>query len=328
MRNPRFTRAAAFSFAALAAVVLAVSKSAAFEHDPPLGNNPHPVIWGGQQRKPASSVARKHTRRPAGHVHHRRPHHGSSRSYYRSGLRYPYAFRVYRYDPYYGYPGFYVYPPLYYAYPPPLWLSAEALYGPQAVRRFMGAGTLSQPRANINVIGPPAVENVGIDAPQRNERATNARANARAWKFIGYGDAQFAKQEFVEANQRYRKAAHSAPQLADARFRQGFALSASGRYDLAVGAMKRGLRLDPHWARSDFDLDELYGGDQLAKNAQLDALAKASQEKPHDANLSFLAGVHYHSDGQKERAKDFFRRAEGLVGGDSEHIQAFLDKGP
>lgn len=320
MRNPRFVRVATFSLAAWVSVTLSVSNLAA---GPPLGNNPHPVIWGGQPRKPPPGVMQKHARGPANHVYRHRSHHGSCRSYYRSGHCYPYVVRVYRHEPYYGHTGFYV-------YPPPLWLSAEGLYGPQAVQRFMGAGVLPQPRANMDVLGPPAMGDVAIDAREPNvvvERATNARANARAWKFIGYGDAQFAKQEFVEANLRYRKAAQSAPQLADARFRQGFALSASGRYDLAVEAIKRGLKLDPHWARSDFDLDELYGGDEAAKNAQLDTLAKASQERPLDADLAFLAGVHYHFDGQTEQAEDFFRRAEGLVGGDSGHIRAFLDQG-
>ena len=65
--------------------------------------------------------------------------------------------------------------------------------------------------------------------------------------------------------ERYRKASQSAPQLADAWFRQGFALSAMGRYDLAVTAIKRGLKLNPNWAKSDFDLKELYGPDKLLR---------------------------------------------------------------
>lgn len=66
---------------------------------------------------------------------------------------YPYG----GYSPYYsGYPGYYSpgygyypYPPSYgyprfyhrgYLYPPPVYLPAERLYGPQALRRFMGVG--------------------------------------------------------------------------------------------------------------------------------------------------------------------------------------------
>ena len=175
------------------------------------------------------------------------------------------------YDPYYRYVYRFAYLPLY--------LSAEALYGPRAVQRFMGVADGFQPRPDANIIAPPAGGNVEADAPEPKkavERATNTQANALAWRFIGFGDAQFAAQKFADANQRYRKASQSAPQLADAWFRQGFALSAIGRDDLAVGAINRGLKINPNWAKSGFDLKELYGPDELAKDARLDVLAQAA----------------------------------------------------
>lgn len=56
--------------------------------------------------------------------------------YYRGYGYYP---RDYGYYPYY--PPAYRYPRFYrgYLYPPPVYLPAERLYGPQALRRFMGA---------------------------------------------------------------------------------------------------------------------------------------------------------------------------------------------
>jgi len=51
----------------------------------------------------------------------------------------PYGYGYGYYSPYYGYyPRRYRYPRVYYPYPPPLYLPAERLYGPQAVKRFMG----------------------------------------------------------------------------------------------------------------------------------------------------------------------------------------------
>ena len=119
----------------------------------------------------------------------------------------------------------------------------------------------------------------------------------------------------------------AAPQLADGYFRQGYALAAMGRYDLAARAIKRGLGLDPTWPRSDFNNHELYGDNRLAKTAQLDAMAKAAEEKPHDADLLFLLGVLLHFDGQPDRAATFFKRAGQLAGGDDAHLRAFMGNG-
>ncbi len=320
MKNTFFTLAVAFFAVAWTNAAVGEPHSGRIRPHPPLGNNPHPVIWGGQQVRPASPAPQP----PAGRsAHHHGPRHGYNHSYYFVRRYYPYPGYVYGYDPYYGYG--YPYP---YAYLP-LYLSAEALYGPRAVQRFMGVADGFQPRPDANIIAPPAGGNVEADAPEPKkavERATNTQANALAWRFIGFGDAQFAAQKFADANQRYRKASQSAPQLADAWFRQGFALSAIGRYDLAVGAINRGLKINPNWAKSGFDLKELYGPDELAKDARLDVLAQAAADKPNDANLLFLVGVHLHFDGQAEQAEQFFQRAKELAGDDAEHIRTFMSK--
>ena len=137
------------------------------------------------------------------------------------------------------------------------------------------------------------------------ERATNAQANALAWRFIGFGDARFAEQKFADANERYRKASQSAPQLADAWFRQGFALSAIGRYDLAVAAIKRGLKIEP-------ELGQIGFRPRKSSTAPINSSRtptsmpwpRPPKDKPNDANLLFLVGVHLHFDGQPERAEN------------------------
>ena len=286
---------------------------------PPLGNNPHPVTWGGQ-----------------------RPHYYV---YYPNGLSgYPHG--AYGYDRYHGYGyGYDSYPyasPYYYS-PPPIFLPAEQLYGPLAMQRFMGVDHWfrPQPKVNVkvNVIVPPARDNNGVaaagpdkgiapPAPQKKlpDRGTSPQSNNLAWKFLGYGDALFGQQKYAEANDRYRKASRSAPQLADAWFRQGFAMAAIGRYDLAVGAIKRGLSLDPAWPKSAFRLNDLYGADEMAKNAHLDGLAQAAEEKPTDGDLLFMVGVYLHFDGQADRARKFFQRAAEIAGDDADYIKAFVEK--
>ncbi len=272
----------------------------------------------------------------SGHVGHRghvgRPYrhpHGYPAPFYpgRTVVRsYPYSYGYgYSYPPHY-------YDPYYY-YPPPLYIPAEELYGPQSVMRFMGVDHWFRPRPNVNILVTPKPSNaVGGSAaappeaePELPGRATNAESLALAWKFIGYGDAHFATQKYVEANARYRKAARAAPQLADSYFRQGYAYLAMGRYDLAAAAVRRGLGLSSRWPKSAFSGDEIYGDNELAKNAHLDALAKAAEEDPTNADLPFLLGVFLHFDDQPDRAKAFFERAIQLAGGNDAHVRAFLD---
>ena len=285
---------------------------------PPLGNNPNPVIWGGQQPKPAQPAPQPPAR-PADDAHrdHGRPWFG--RSYYYFGGYAPYVGGLYGYDPYAGGYSYPYYPPLYSPYLPPVYLPAEEVFGPRAAQRFLDADDQSRPKLRANII-----QDDEAPEPKRGtERGTNSQAVARAWKFIAFGDARFANQEYSDANQRYRAASRSAPQLAEAWFRQGFAMLAIGRYDLAVAAIRRGLKINPNWAKSDFSLKELYGPDDRFKNAHCNALAEAAEANPNDADLLFLLGVHLHFDGQADRAKKFFDRAKDVAGGDAEHLNAF-----
>jgi tetratricopeptide (TPR) repeat protein len=279
---------------------------------------PHPPV--GNLQKPSPS-----NQKP--------PPQGSIRSYHIYNEYYPILEGPYGYSPYYGgdyYP--YYYP--YYPYLPPAYIPAEQWFGPQAAMRVFGMDQqFANANVNANVNAEPWRDGKDADMPEPKksaDRATNAQAIALALKFIGYGDALFAQQKYAEANDRYRKASNSAPQLADAWFRQGFALSATGRYDLALGAIKRGLKLNPKWPKSGFEMDELYGPDAMSKTAHLDAMANVAEGKPNDADLLFLIGVHLHFDGQAERAKTFFQRAAQLAGGDdasADHIKAFLKNG-
>ena len=290
----------------------------------------NPVFPQGDARRSMGNLRPKqptpNSRPPAAQSHRGQSHHAP---YHRPGYYRPSYGGVYRdpyqYDPYgydygpYDYPYHYPYPPYYIA---PLYIPAEELYGPQAVNRFMGWGNWNRPPLNVRVIVPPKNEEAA--EPQKPvPRAINPQSVATAWKYIGYGDAHFAAQKYQDAYLRYRKAARAAPQLAEVYFRQGYALMTTGRYDLAARAIRRGLKLDPGWPRSDFNHNELYGDNLAAKTAHVDAMAAAAEKAPHDADLLFLVGVHLHFDGQPDRAAAFFKRAGQLAGGDDAHIRAF-----
>ena len=223
------------------------------------------------------------------------------------------------------------YPPYWY-YPPPMFVPAEALYGPQAVKRFLGVQDSNPaPRTTITWPGPAMVAPLPGQAPLEPKkppeavpRAANAETRALARRFIGFGDQHFTNEKYGEAYQRYRKAAEVMPELAEAYFRQGFALIGAGRYDLAAKVIKRGLALDPGWPKSGFRLNELYGGNQGAKAAHLEALAAAAEKSPDNADLLFLLGVCLFFDGARDRAAPFFERAVQLAG-PGEHLLGFLE---
>ena len=232
---------------------------------------------------------------------------------------------VYPYNPYWPGPWYPDYG-YYYPYPyqpyilPPLYVPAETMYGPEAVKRFMGVDRVSPPAGGGSKASPE--RKVREDKPP-SQRGTSRDSLVRAGRFMGYGDNHFANQKYLDALQRYRSAAEAAPQLAEAFFRQAYALIAMGRYEPALKAIKRGLELDSGWAKSDFRNDELYGPNQTAKRAHVDALAKAAHEKPEDPDLLLLVGVFLYFDGQTDRAEPFFQRADQLG---SAHAKPFLEE--
>lgn len=142
-------------------------------------------------------------------------------------------------------------------------------------------------------------------------RVANARSTARAQQFIDYGDASFRRQEFARAYDRYRKAAESAPNLAEAYFRQALAQSAIGQFLPAVKTIRRGLAIDAGWARSPFRLEQLYPN-RAAKEAHFERLALTAGDLPESAELFFLLGVELYFDGQHVRAATFLERAAEL----------------
>jgi tetratricopeptide (TPR) repeat protein len=264
------------------------------------------------------------------HRHHYRPHCGGA-------YRYPYP---------YGYPAYpYGYSSYRYWYAP-IYIPAERLYGPGAVQRFMGvdqwgrgaAGGAGGQQQAPNIIiqqRDDAADEGNRDAPgpfrrddadeddDRPEGVSRQAANL-AWRFIGFGDAQFATGDYFEANIRYRKAVAAAPRMGAPYFRQGYALMASGRWDLAAESIRRGLGHDPDWPSSGFSNAELYADRPDLKVKHIEQLARAAEEDENDADRLLLMGVLLHFDGKPDRARPFFERVEQLIPGGDQAAQAFL----
>lgn len=214
---------------------------------------------------------------------------------------------------------------------PPLVLPAQTLFGPQPVQQMMGMGVnvgggpgFAGPAGPVaggqagggQMANPPA-------ARQRKPRVSNAEAKARAGKFIDFGDALFAKQQFRQALERYKLAAQQAPDMAEIYLRQGIALVAVGQYESAAKSFRRGVKL-PDWNVAGMGIDQLYNGARAAKEAHIEALAMALRTAPHDANLLFVLGMEMFLSGQPERASAFFARAAQLGGNEDHLLDGFL----
>jgi len=208
-------------------------------------------------------------------------------------------------------------------YLPPVYFPAELAYGPQAVKQFFGLdrnfglGPLLSP-PDRNALIRPEITALKI-------RASNLATLQRARRYMQLGDDLFRRHKYLESLRQYKYAKDMAPDLGETYFRQGHALVATNRPELAAEAFKRGLRITPDLAKNDFLLDEIYGRDaRTAKTAHLEALARQALDRPEDPDMLFLIGIFLHFEGERERAQRFFQSAAKLAPADDDHIRAFL----
>lgn len=144
-------------------------------------------------------------------------------------------------------------------------------------------------------------------------RPSNLTTLEKALEFVKNGDIHFKKHRFQAALQEYKAATRMAPDLAEGHFKQGFALVATNRYDLAADAMKRGMRTYPVTPSGPISLDVLYNGSALAQDAHRESLALAALDSMRDGDLFMLVGMYLKHEGQVERSVKFFRKAESLM---------------
>jgi tetratricopeptide (TPR) repeat protein len=154
-------------------------------------------------------------------------------------------------------------------------------------------------------------------------RPSHPQARARARRFEHDGDEKFREKQYTRAYELYRSARRAAHDLPEVHFRIAQTLTALGHYTSAVTAIQRGLRLDPDWPASDFDLNELYGGDPLPLLSHKERLAMALRDDMDNPDLLFLLGYELFFSGDRAQARPFFERAAQLTG-DPSHIVPFL----
>ena len=146
-------------------------------------------------------------------------------------------------------------------------------------------------------------------------RVASVEARRKAERSLAEGDELFREQNYHSALQRYKLAASTAPDLAEAHWRKGHALVATHNYDLAVAAFKRAVELSPETRRADFKLDDIYGAAAMTKTLHFESLAEWALAHTAASDAWFLVGVTLYFDGQQDRAQKFFARAASLEPG-------------
>src|SRR5262249_43978477 len=107
--------------------------------------------------------------------------------------------------------------------------------GPAAIQQVFGIANLKPGN-----VGKPVIRTVKLlDRPP--VRISNPETRRQAERYIAEGDTLFRAQNFNSASQKYKLAASIAPDLAEAYWRQGHALTAMHQYEPATTAFKRAI---------------------------------------------------------------------------------------
>jgi len=199
-----------------------------------------------------------------------------------------------------------------------------------------GANAQNAPQNAPQIAPPPPappLPKVGRPAPEdeitRRVAALKPSTDVgrlRSDELMADGDREFANQQYRRAAAKYREAIAKAPDYPPAHLRAGHAYIATGDHDLAITYLAMGFELSRTMERPGFSLEDLYRGNDLAKQQHHEALADAVLRQPNDGGLLFLTGIVQHDDGRPLQARDYFRRAAELPGRHQPYAKMFLPK--
>ncbi|MBL4845593.1 MAG: hypothetical protein JKY65_08715 [Planctomycetes bacterium] len=146
-----------------------------------------------------------------------------------------------------------------------------------------------------------------------SDRGAPLAAGLPAAAFERIGVSRLGRGDFVEAARAFNAALETADGDRRASFLIAQAELGRGRYEIATGAVRRGLRTNPAWIKSDLDLRDLYDSPTVLE-AQFEKLSLEAVRKPE---LNFLLGFERFHTADPEGALVAFERALELDPQDS-----------
>lgn len=212
---------------------------------------------------------------------------------------------------------------------PPVQVNPADLYGPEAVRRFLGAPspsavTPASAAAEFNADLPRGPIAAPRQIPQQADPEEDLPQGKldRAWRYIDQGDRFLQEGRARDAAGRYRRAVAAADRLADAHFRQGLSEAVLGLFDRSAQTLRRGLRLNPQWPGSEFDARRV-----LTEKAYRETVLSIEDrliDRPNDAEALFVLAVLEHFGGAPKTAAQRFGQVSHLTGGEW-HARLFIE---
>lgn len=137
------------------------------------------------------------------------------------------------------------------------------------------------------------------------DRESPVAAGLPAAAFERIGVSRLGRGDWVQAGRAFNAALETSDGDRRASFLVAQAELGQGHYELALGAVRRGLRMNPAWVKSDLDLRDLYASAEVLEG-QFEALELAAARKPE---LNFLVGFERFHSADPEGALVAFERA-------------------
>tara|TARA_R110002072_G_scaffold247197_2_gene406365 strand:+ start:331 stop:1506 length:1176 start_codon:yes stop_codon:yes gene_type:complete len=147
-----------------------------------------------------------------------------------------------------------------------------------------------------------------VQRPETDEvadRESPVAAGLPAAAFERIGVSRLGRGDWTQAGRAFNAALETSDGDRRASFLVAQAELGQGNYELALGAVRRGLRMNPAWVKSDLDLRDLYASPEVLEG-QIEKLDLAAARK---AELSFLIGFERFHSADPEGALVAFERA-------------------
>jgi tetratricopeptide (TPR) repeat protein len=151
-------------------------------------------------------------------------------------------------------------------------------------------------------------EGAGTRQPETDEvadREAPLAAGLPAAAFERIGVSRLGRGDYVQAARAFKAALETTDGDRRASFLIAQAELGQGRFEIAAGAVRRGLRTNPAWVKSDLDLRDLYESPAVLEG-QFEKLSLAAARKPE---LNFLLGFERFHSADPEGALVAFERA-------------------
>lgn len=162
------------------------------------------------------------------------------------------------------------------------------------------------PRKGSEGAAQPETDEVqGPETDEVADREAPVAAGLPAAAFERIGVSRLGRGDWVQAARAFNAALETSDGDRRASFLVAQAELGQGNYEAALGAVRRGLRMNPAWVKSDLDLRDLYASGEVLEG-QFEELDLAAARKPE---LNFLLGFERFHSADPEGALVAFERA-------------------